>query len=171
MPKLGMKGRQVLKSFHIIAVSIWIGSGICLVIVPLRMKIESSEELAGMNSTLNFIDINILVPAAISCLVTGLLFSVFTNWGFVRHGWIILKWLVTVAAILFGTFFLGPWMDRIATISSETGPAAFADPIYLRLVYLNIGFGSLQQLVLTAMVFVSIFKPWPGLNLLRKKES
>ena len=77
----------------------------------------------------------------------------------------IFKWMVTVAAILFGTFYLGPWETTMMEISGKLGMPALSDPDYLYNQRMNLFFGALQCLILMVTVFISIFKPW------RKRKS
>jgi len=91
--------------------------------------------------------------------------SAFSNWGFFKHKWLIFKWIVTVAAILFGTFFLGPWETTMMEISGKLGMSSLNDQPYLYYQKMNVIFGGMQCIVLMITVFISIFKPW------KKKKS
>jgi hypothetical protein len=72
----------------------------------------------------------------------------------------IFKWIVTVVAILFGTFFLGPWETTMMEISGKLGISSLSNPEYLYNQKMNLIFGATQILVLMVTVFISIFKPW-----------
>jgi hypothetical protein len=93
-------------------------------------------------------------------LLTGFIYSFFSRWGFFKHRWMIFKWIITVIAILFGTFFLGPWETNMMKISGKIGISALSDPEYLYNEKMNLIFGSIQVLVLMITIFISIFKPW-----------
>jgi len=162
MPKLKAKGLQWLKGFHLIAVSCWIGGAVSLLsLYFLKNGVTDGGVLYGMNQSIHHVDMSIVVvPGAIGCLLTGLIYSIFSNWGFFKHTWLTFKWIVTVAAILFGTFFLGPWETTMMEISGKTGIAALHNPDYLSNQYLNLIFGTVQVLVLMVTLFVSIMKPW-----------
>jgi hypothetical protein len=71
-----------------------------------------------------------------------------------------LKWTVTVAAILFGSFFLGPWVNTMTALSGTEGMDALHSPTYAWSKTMSISFGLVQQLVLIATIYVSIRKPW-----------
>ena len=73
----------------------------------------------------------VVILGAFGCLITGLIYSSFSNWGFFKHTWLILKWIITVAAILFGTFFLGPWETTMMEISGKLGMSSLSDQTYL----------------------------------------
>jgi len=80
----------------------------------------------------------------------------------------IFKWIVTIGAIIFGTFFLAPWETMMMNISGQMGLDALTDADYLHNQLMNMIFGSLQGLVLFITVFISIFKPWK--NILKKAK-
>jgi uncharacterized membrane protein len=162
MPKLKAKGLKWLKSFHMIAVSCWVGGAVSLILLYfLKNGIDNGGVLYGINQSIHHVDIAVVViPGAFGCLVTGLIYSSFSNWGFFKHTWMIFKWIVTVAAILFGTFFLGPWETNMMEISGKIGLSSFNNSDYLYNEKMNLIFGTIQVLVLMITIFISIFKPW-----------
>jgi uncharacterized membrane protein len=166
MPKLGPKGVRWLKGFHLIAVACWVGGAVSLLLLYfIKQGVTDGGVLYGINRSIHHVDMAVVViPEAFGCLLTGILYSTFSNWGFFKHKWMVLKWIVTVAAILFGTFYLGPWETTMMEISGKLGISALTDPSYLYNQRMNLLFGALQCLVLMTTVFISIFKPW------KKKE-
>jgi len=134
----------------------------------LKGDITDGDVLYGINKSIHHVDMTIVViPGAFGCLVTGFVYSLFSDWGFFRHTWLIFKWIVTILAILFGTFFLGPWETGMMEISGRIGISSLSDPAYLYNEKMNLIFGTIQTLVLVITVFVSVFKPWKS----RKKKS
>jgi uncharacterized membrane protein len=162
MRKLGAKGLKWLKGFHLIAVSCWIGGAVALMsLYFLKNGVTNGDVLYGINRSIHHVDIAIVViPGAFGCLLTGLVYSLFSRWGFFKHKWMVFKWIVTVAAILFGTFFLGPWETAMMEISGKLGISSLQDPSYLYNQKMNVLFGGMQCLLLMVTLFVSIFKPW-----------
>ena len=162
MKTLSAKGVKWLKGFHLIAVASWIGGAVSLLALYfLKIGVEDGGVLYGINKSIHHVDMNIVViPGAVGSLLTGLLYSLFSNWGFFKHNWLTFKWIVTVTAIVFGTFFLGPWETAMMEISGKIGIASLTDQAYLYNQQMNLMFGTLQVLVLIITVFVSILKPW-----------
>ena len=117
--------------------------------------------LFGINQSIHHVDmVVVVIPGAFGCLITGLIYSSFSNWGFFKHNWLIIKWIVTIAAILFGTFFLGPWETNMTEISGKLGIASLNDQEYLYNENMNLIFGVVQCLLLIATIFISTIKPW-----------
>lgn len=161
MKKLGPGGVKWLKTLHLLAVCCWIGGAVSLLVLHGGRETLDGGALHGVNHSMHRVDMAVVVVfGAFGCLVTGLLYSLFTNWGFFRHGWLVFKWVATVGAILFGTFFLGPWETRMLELSRDLGLAAQENAEYLRSARLNLGFGLAQVALLAVMVWLSVFRPW-----------
>ena len=145
-----------------IAVSCWVGGAVALMLLYfLKNGVDDSGVLYGINQSIHHVDMAVVViPGAFGCLVTGLIYSTFSNWGFFKHTWMIFKWVVAVSAILFGTFFLGPWETNMMEISGKIGISSLNDAEYLYNEKMNLIFGTIQVLVLMITIFISIFKPW-----------
>jgi uncharacterized membrane protein len=170
MLELSAKGLRWLKGLHLIAVSCWIGGAVALFLLYfLKDDVTDGGVLYGINQSIHHVDMLVVViPGAFGCLITGLLYSIFSNWGFFKHNWLIFKWIVTAAAILFGTFFLGPWETNMMEISGKLGMLSLNDQSYLYNQEMNFVFGGIQCAVLIITVFISILKPWKNKKLKSK---
>ena len=164
MPKLGPQGLKWLKGIHLFTVSCWVGGAVSLLLLFfLKEGVSDGGVLYGINQSIHHVDmVVVVIPGAFGCLLTGLAYGIFTKWGFFRHGWMIYKWILTVAAIVFGTFWLGPWETKMMELSGQLGISALANEEYLYNQAMNGWFGLLQVCFLVATVFISIFKPWKG---------
>lgn len=159
--QLGRTARSVLLGFHVLFASAWMGGVAALLLVSLvGRRPEGGEALALARASLQWIDWVIIIPSCLGSLGTGLLFSWLTPWGFFRWTWITIKWLLTVAMILFGIFFLGPWVDGTAHLAAERGAAALVDPAYRGPAGRIVAFSVLQAALLVFMLFLSTLKPF-----------
>jgi hypothetical protein len=121
---------------------------------------EDGSELYGIVATLDFIDLFILVPGAIGTFLTALVYSIWTNWGWFKHNWITVKWIICVFGLVFGTFWLGPWLSDMAAIAKQQGLKALNDPQYMNNQQNSIIFGTIQAITIIFAVFISTLKPW-----------
>ena len=160
MKKLSMKGQKWLKGVHILCACMWIGAAIILCLMNLFLKATEGMKLYGIDVSMKFIDDFIIIPGANGALLTGLIYSVFTGWGWFKHKWIIVKWCITIFGVIFGTFWLGPWVNGFVSISKIQGLAALTDPAYLYNRYMVLYWGSFQLSTLIFALFLSVFKPW-----------
>jgi hypothetical protein len=162
MKKLSAKGLRWLKGFHMIAVSCWVGGVVALMLLYfLKNGITDGGVLHGINRSIHHVDMWVVVtPGAFGCLFTGLVYSLFSQWGFFKQRWLTVKWIITAAAILSGTFFLGPWEIAMMEISGKLGIAALTDQAYVYNEEMNFIFGMAQCFLLLLTLFISVFKPW-----------
>ena len=152
---------KVLKFAHLLAACFWIGGAVSLAALNLfNPYANSSGMLYGINASGHRIDLWVVIPGACGCLITGLLYSWFTPWGFFKHRWIILKWLITVGGILSGTFLLGQWEELMGGMSKEIGIAALAYAPFLEVKARHLSVGMIQLAILGVAVFLSVFRPW-----------
>lgn len=123
-------GQLILRILHLIAVSSWLGSMLCvLCLVHLAPLAGENDELFGMLRSSVIINQYVLVPVgAFGTFFTGLAYSLCTHRGFLRYPWITCKWVITAAMILFGILYLGPWAGQELDEVYEYGLAAYAQP-------------------------------------------
>jgi hypothetical protein len=121
--------------------------------------LSSGGQLHLLNRIIHFIDMKLLVPAAITCLLSGWVYSQFTKWGYFKHGWLIFKWIITVLIIVLGTLFSGPWIEETVKISGELGLKALQDADYIWYDSNHLIMGVCMTSTLIVAVFISVFKP------------
>jgi len=161
MKKLGARGQRILKIIHLVMAGAWLGGALALNLMLAALGPgHSGPELLGYDLARQFVDDYVIVPGALGCLFSGLLISLFTPWGFFKRPWVAVKWVLTVACIIFGTFYLGPRCNGQPVLSLTLGLAAADDPTYLANRLANIVGGWSQMAVLIFMVVISVIKPW-----------
>lgn len=153
----------------------WVGSVLAVLFL---LSIRDGSALAqsyDISELSKKIDDQLIIPFAMLSLVTGLVLCSALNWGFVRHWWVVVKGLMTVSFIVFGTIALGPWLNKSAEIASATSGATSLmglitqqDRLYLQLSrFLSVGV-PIQMLLLLMVVVISYVKPW-GLTPWRRR--
>ena len=161
MAKLSAGGRAWLKGLHLLFAGLWIGGAISLIMMELMLPAAvGGDELYATHACIRTIVNVIVMPMAFGSLLTGALFCWLTPWGFFRHRWIIYKWIVAVAATIFGVVWLAPWINGVLALVNQGREIARDNPTYDSLVLRIFYFGSLQALALVTTLFVSTLKPW-----------
>ncbi len=160
MKQLSATQKKWLKSIHLIAASVWITTGLIMFLVQfMNDDIKTGDQLHLMNQIIHFIDMKVLVPSAILCLLTGWMYSQFTKWGYFKHAWLIFKWIITVLIIVLGTIYSGPWIEKLVLISGEIGLDSLNDADYQWYENSQNIMGVCMTGTLIVSIFISIFKP------------
>ena len=160
MKKLTPTGVKVLKVLHIICALLWFGSAILMNLLRQFVDATDATGMYYMAETLEAIDMKMLVPGAIGCLLTGAAFGLFSNWGFFKHRWLTVKWIFTIFMILLGTFYMGPLVKGNVAIGKAMLEGFGDANQYWHNVTCNMFSGLLQLSLLTFVVVISVFKPW-----------
>lgn len=104
-----------------------------------------------------------IVSLAIGALLTGLIQSLGTPWGLVRHYWVLAKFILSsVAAIILVKHM--PTVSRVV----DQARSSTADPGMVRIQLLVHAAGGL--IVLVAITVLSIHKPWGRTAYGRRKQ-
>ncbi|RCW37532.1 hypothetical protein [Marinilabilia salmonicolor] len=160
MPKLKKQGLKILKMIHLFFVVMWIGGAIALLTVLFFVQPESGDELFMKSRIIQLIDDFIIIPGAMGNLLIGIVYGVWTGFGFFKHHWITVKWVLTVAQILFGTFFLGPWVNGNVKLANTLREHAFSNDVFQYNFQQSAVWGTVQMLLLLVMLILSVQKPW-----------
>jgi hypothetical protein len=154
--RLKRSGYNILKIFHIIFASIWLTSAISFTYLLL---IINAENVSGILNTIHLVDGAITIPSGILCFATGMLFSLFTNWGFIKHRWVVVKYVLTVIPCCAGPIMLSPSLNRmlglIETLKNDARFNTVFTQNYHTFLILNI-----FHIILFLFAFViSVIKP------------
>lgn len=160
MKKLGVNGQKWLKSIHIFFACLWIGGSLGLILMMIFLHPENGMQLYGIHLSMESVDYLIIAPGGIGSLLTGLVYSIFTNWGWFKHKWIIVKWCINLYGAILGTFWLGPWLNKMVEMVRLEGLAALTDIAYLHARTLSLSFGSFQFFTIIFALYLSVHKPW-----------
>lgn len=157
---LPAKGRKWLRTFHIYLGGIWGGGASSLFALHCLYNPDSGPEIYARNMALIYIDSYIIGPAAIGCLLTGLLYCHLTRWGYLRYYWVIVKLAATGLFIITGFLWFIPWLAKLAETSSAMRNLAAIDPTYNAETYIHMAMAASQAILVFFIVMISVFKPW-----------
>jgi len=158
--QLGKNGKKWLKSFHIFFAGMWVTGGLTATLLIILINANTGDELYGINKVIHFIDLVIIVAGNTGLIITGIIYAIFTHWGWFKFKWINVKWIITTIGMLFGIFFLGLWVTTMLDIAKDEGLKALTNPDYQFAVKMIMWLGSIQVASTIFALFISTFKPW-----------
>jgi hypothetical protein len=122
---------KAVLAVHVLSSVGWFGVAVTLAFCALVGG--STDELALyeiIQATLS-----LSVPLGLAAAVSGIVLSVTTRWGLVRHWWVVAKEAITVAVIATDVLVVGPAMDE----AIDTGvPTEMPGPIWAHCIVLAI---------------------------------
>jgi len=159
MKKLGAKGMKVLKTSHLLFVMIWLVGVIAMGVVNLITP-HSGDELYMALYINRIIDDVLVIPGAMLTVVTAIIYGIYTNWGFFKHKWITVKWIISLVVIITGTFYFNPIHNHLLEIADTTRDAALNNPDLQTEHSISLIGPFVQSAALIFLVIISVFKPW-----------
>lgn len=106
--KLKPQGVKILKMLHIIFAFSWVIGGLALCLLVFITQPQSGDELYMRSRILQIIDDYFIIYGAMGAFVTGLVYSIWTNWGFFKHPWIVVKWIMIILQMGSEPLYWGP---------------------------------------------------------------
>ncbi len=153
---LSTTSKRILLILHIALNAVWMGGiAAILFLVPTRGDADT-----GLDRALFLINDLAVMNIGFGVILTGLLFSLFTKWGFFDFPWVILKWLGLIVIFVEITFYLAPAVNGMAALSDLHGPAALQHDEYNLYRGQTIRTATFLLVLQVVLVALSVFKPW-----------
>lgn len=154
---MNQRHRKLVLTLHTTVTGAWIGSVVAyLALVIAAMTGSNDRNVVSVWSALNLLAWYVIVPVAISSLLSGLAIALATPWGLFSHKWVVSSLGLTVAAV---AVLLGH-MPTVSNYASEAASNGLTDSQALRAglqgELLHAGVGLLVLLTIQAL---NIYKP------------
>ncbi len=152
---LGPRARRLVLAAHV-AVSVgWLGAVIAY--VALDATVATSRDIPTLRAAYIAMDLvtwNAVVPLALASLVTGILVSLGTKWGLMRHYWVVISLLLTLFAVLV-LFLETRVISHYADVAAD--PSTTDDG--LRQLGTTLGHSIGGTVVLLVVLVLNMYKP------------
>ncbi|MDR7316763.1 hypothetical protein [Brevibacillus nitrificans] len=146
MKTISMTQKKWLLLLHVIFSAIMLeGSVIFLVLSIVAGTTGDPQVVQACYTVMHILSESSVRASTIGTLVTGILLSAFTHWGFLRYHWILAKEALTIVAILLGP--IGMYVWTAGALNGGNG-----DMLLIGII--------LQIVSLTIIFLLSVFKPW-----------
>lgn len=154
------KGLKILKIFHLLFAIMWIGGVMALISVQLGSS-PANNEMAYMSAIDQLIiDEFFLIPGGIGIVITAIIYAIFTKWGFWKHNWLKVKWVLTIILVLIGAGYMGVLIkENVAYIEGVMPTTEYLAQYWINVRNIAVA-GIIQMVGFLSIVVISVFKPW-----------
>lgn len=158
--KLGPTAMKWLKILHILLAILFLGGILSSFTLTLWLDLSAFDEVYVTYKNLLLISDHIVRYGAQGTLLVGIIYGAFTTWGFFKHRWLTVKWLIFTVQTMLGIFVVDHLMVANLALLASEGRAAIHDPSFLHNHALR-QYVVIVQIVLTLFVLIiSGLKPW-----------
>ncbi|RNB85298.1 hypothetical protein EDM59_12905 [Brevibacillus nitrificans] len=146
MKTISMTQKKWLLLLHVIFSAIMLGGAVIFLVLSIVAGTTGDSQVAqACYTVMHILSASSVRASTIGTLVTGILLSAFTHWGFLRYHWILAKEALSVVAILLGP--IGMYVWTAGALHGGNG-----DMLLIGII--------LQIISLAAIFLLSVFKPW-----------
>lgn len=118
--------RQLAVWLHVVTSVGWMAQAVTLCVLLTTSLTTTSRAMAvGATGVAELLDNALLAPLANASAFTGFLLAASTPWGYFRHWWLLVKFVVTVVQLQVGIFVLSDALraSAEAAVAGTPGPA------------------------------------------------
>jgi len=156
---LSASKQRVLKVAHSLFAKLFgLGLIVLLVLMIGRLGAGGSSRVAGDQILVNMLTY-VVNLGLLGAVVTSFIYAQFTPWGFFRHRWIIVKWIVLAAALAVVIFGLVPTTMEIAAMTDGGMLPAQLVNEYKAAVRLGVLYCGIEIVLMITLSLLSHLKP------------
>jgi hypothetical protein len=153
--------RKLVLTVHVVVSVGWIGIEAGLLALGLTgLYTRDPEVLRAAYLAIGIFGGIFLVPVSMGTLVTGVLLSFGTPWGLIRHYWVLVKFVLTVALVVSGILVLNQKLQEAAVRVSEVPLSTLTSADVGTLRFQIVAAVSVALLLLITATTLSVYKPW-----------
>lgn len=160
MKKIGPKGMKWLKIIHVFLVVLFFGGILSSLALNLHIDFTKYDESYLGYKNIIIISDNIVRWGAIGTLLVGFTYGFFTNWGFFKHRWVGVKFILYIMQTIIGIFVVDKLMVANMELLETQKELALSNPIFIQNHEFRQYAVYFQVLVTIFIFIISFLKPW-----------
>ncbi|MFD1150542.1 hypothetical protein [Saccharothrix hoggarensis] len=133
---------------HVVSSVGWLGVTIGMLALAL-----AAFDAPALYPAMSLLGDVVVLPLALTALATGVVLSLGTKWGLVKHRWVLVKFALTVVAVVATTFSLRSGLHEAAASASDGTAVGAVGTDVLVAACVSLTF-------YTVNTVLSVFKPW-----------
>lgn len=159
-PKMPPSVRKLFLVMHVLSSVTWLGLTIGNMTLAVAAATTADPAVqVGLFHALDTFGEVLMIPVAWTAFLAGLLMALGTQWGLVRHRWVLTKFLITSVTVMLTTFLLTPGLKELGDLADRTPPGQLADQDFGETMGL-IAPGIVSGACYLTCLVLSIYKPW-----------
>lgn len=159
MRKFGSLGLKILKMFHILLIVLFLGGILSSFALLMKLDLSNYNDVYATYRIFNIISDNVVKMGAQGTILLGAVYGFFTKWGFIKHKWLAVKWILFIVQTFVGILVVDKLMVANTALLEAENFAALSNPIFIHNHYLRL-YVVIAQIGLTLFaLIVSVLKP------------
>src|SRR5689334_6504875 len=131
MRKFGSLGLKFLKMFHILMIVLFLGGILSSFALLMKLDLSNFEDVHLAYKTFNIISDNVVKVGAQGIILLGAVYGFFTKWGFIKHKWLAVKWILFIAQTFIGILIVDKLMVANLSLLAAEKALALSNPVFI----------------------------------------
>src|SRR6266508_1915251 len=159
MRKFGSTGLKILRMLHFFLIVLFLGGILSSFALIMKLDLSNFDEVYLIYKNFNIISDNVVKIGAQGTILLGAVYGFFTKWGFIRHKWLAVKWMLFIAQTFIGILVVDKLMvSNLALLETEKA-LALSNPVFIHNHFLRL-YVVIAQIGLTLLALIlSVLKP------------
>jgi hypothetical protein len=158
--KIGPTGMKWLKTAHLVLVVFFLGGILSSLALNWSIDLRNYEQTRTTYEGLGIISDQIIRYGAVGTLILAFVYGFFTTWGFFKHRWLTVKWVLFIAQTFIGILIVDRRIVANVVLLETENAAALSNPVFLSNHVFRQYFVIGQIAVMLIIIAISVFKPW-----------
>lgn len=159
MRKFGSFGLKILKMSHMLLIVLFFGGILSSFALIMKLNLSNFDEVYLTYKSFNIISDNVVKLGAQGTILLGAVYGFFTKWGFIKHKWLAVKWILFIAQTFIGILVVDKLMLANLALLETEKVLALSDPVFIHNHFLRL-YVVLAQIGLTLLALIlSVLKP------------
>lgn len=160
MKKLNATGMKWLKIAHILLVILFFGGIMSSLALNVRIDLANFDESFLTYKYIVTISEHVIKWGAIGTLLIGFIYGFFTHWGFFKHRWVGVKFVLYLMQTFIGIFIVDGLMVENMELLETQRELALSNPVFLQNHEIRQYAVLFQVAVTLFIVVISVLRPW-----------
>ena len=159
MRKFGSLGLKILKMSHILLIVLFLGGILSSFALIMKLDLSNFDDVYMAYKTFNILSDNVVKIGAQGTILLGAIYGFFTKWGFIKHKWLAVKWILFIIQTFVGILIVDKLMVANTVLLETEKVLALSNPLFLHNHYLRL-YVVIAQIGLTLFALtLSVLKP------------
>jgi len=159
MRKFGSIGLKILKMLHILMIVLFLGGILSSFALLMKLNLSNFDDAYMTYKTFNIISANVVKLGAQGTILLGAVYGFFTKWGFIKHKWLAIKWILFIIQTFVGILIVDKLMVANTALLETEKIQALSNPVFIHNHFLRL-YVVIAQIGLTLFALIlSVLKP------------
>lgn len=160
MWKVGADGLKWMKILHLVLIVLFLGGIVSSYALTLNLDLSNFEEVYRTYKGLGILSEEVVKIGALGTIGLGLVYGFFTRWGFVKHRWLAVKWVLFIVLTFVGVLVVDRLRVTNLALLESGKAAALGDPVFAWNHQVRQYTVGAQIAITLAALGISVGKPW-----------